>query len=109
MGLGNQPEEVIADTMTIHLVPSYVIFGPDYFAAFYAAEARAAKIIKSINDRFSIQDMRVGVPIPDPAFRVGDRFYAIIHNIALIEAALEQIGEPIQVEIARNMLPIIRQ
>ena len=69
----DQPKEYLADSMTVHLVPSFLVMRPDYFAAYWDAWAVMLKTMTQLDDPFSrlgLQELMPRRPFPDPAWAV---------------------------------------
>lgn len=79
------PQEYLADSMTVHIVPSFLVMEPDYFSAYWDAVEFMAKTIKGIDDRFGLQDLIPGLPRPDPdpAWAVRRQ---VLETVALVDA-----------------------
>ncbi|MEP7216009.1 MAG: hypothetical protein ABI782_07120 [Anaerolineaceae bacterium] len=78
-----QPQEVVADSMTVHLVPSFLVMEPEFFAAYWGTVEFLAKTTKHLNDRFKRQERMQQRPNPDPAWAVRRR---VLDTMAMAEA-----------------------
>ncbi len=83
IGDDNQPQEFLADRMTVHIVPSFLVMGRDYFAAYWDTVAFMAKTVKDLNDRFKRQQPVLGRPNPDPAWAVRRQ---ALDTVAMVDA-----------------------
>lgn len=87
-GDDDQPKEYLADSMTVHVVPSFLVMKPDYFGAYWAAWAVALKTNArlQLDDPFSrsgLQELLPRRPFPDPAWAVRRR---VAETAAVIDA-----------------------
>jgi hypothetical protein len=103
------PEEVIADSMTVHLVPTYVVLGADFFADYYAAVAQMAKTVKEI-DRKAIPQREVphGPPDPDPAWQMRARAIEVERGLDRVQDVLAQRNDLALEIVAANIVPVLR-
>jgi hypothetical protein len=103
------PEEVVADAMTVHLIPTYVVLGADFFADYYAAVARMAKAVKEL-DRKAIPQLEVphGPPDPDPAWKMRARAIEIERGLDRVEDAIAQRNALALDIVAANVVPVAR-
>jgi hypothetical protein len=109
VGFDFAPEEVIADSMTVHLVPTYVVLGADYFADYYAAVVQMAKTVKEL-DRKSIPQREIphGPPNPDPAWQVRARAIEVERGLDRVQDSLSQRNILAQEIVAANIVPVVR-
>jgi hypothetical protein len=89
-----QPQEYLADSMTVHLVPSFLVMEPAYFAAYWDAVEFVGKTIKEVDDRFGMQELVPGPPRPDP-----DPAWAVRRQV------LETIAMVDVIDAMRNIQP----
>jgi hypothetical protein len=109
VGFNGAPEEVLADSMTLHLVPTYVVLGADYFADYHAAVAQMAKSVKEM-DRNAIPQREAprAPPDPDPAWRVRARHIEVERGLDRVQDAIAQ-QDPLALGIlAANLVPVVR-
>ncbi len=108
VGFNGEPEEVIADSMTVHLVPTYVVLGADYFADYHAAEAQAKKTVDEINrKRIPQREVPHGPPDPDPAWQVRARAIEVERALDRVQDVIAQrdaVGLQI---VAANVVPVV--
>lgn len=90
MGPNDEPREVIADSMTIHMVPSYLMLSHDYFDDLQAAEGRADSIVKDINKRFSLRELVPGPADPDPVWATARPGRVAEKAVRFLETAVER-------------------
>lgn len=97
-----QPSEYVADSMTIHMVPSFLVMGRDFFDAYWETLNFLAKTVKGINDRFKIHEgvRQLTRPNPDPAWAVqrqAQEATALVNVIDAVRIAQpEAVAEVIQ-------------
>lgn len=103
------PEEVIAEQMTVHMVPAYYLLGTDYFADRADATARMTKTVKGINDKFAESHFTVGPPNPDPAWAVLRPELEALQAQQILETALRNHGDETRAEIAMHLPPTIQR
>ncbi|MBB3224977.1 hypothetical protein [Pseudoduganella umbonata] len=101
------PEEVVADSMTVHLVPTYVVLGADFFADYRAAVAQMAKTVKEL-DRKSIpqREIPTGPPDPDPAWQVRARAIEVERGLDRVQDSLAQQNILAHEIVAANIVPV---
>jgi hypothetical protein len=84
------PIEVLADQLTVLMVPSYLIVSDDFFTdwAFAMTNMIRQKIAAALAIKFSLKDLEVPThPFPDPQYAAA-RFAVIAeHGVAYLEAA----------------------
>ncbi|HBD4641917.1 TPA: hypothetical protein KJV97_004425, partial [Shigella flexneri] len=102
------PQEVIADQMTVHVVPSYLLVDSDFFVDRREAVQRMTKVIKGINEKYSVDDTSIGPPSPDPIWAARRPEREILYAQAVIEKALTEKPELTRAEIDLHKVPIIR-
>jgi hypothetical protein len=109
VGLDFAPEEVLADAMTVHLIPTYVVLGADFFTDYHAAVAQMAKTVTEL-DRKSIPQREIphGPPDPDPAWRVRGRGLEVERGLDRVQDALSQQNILAQEIVAANIVPVVR-
>ncbi|MFN7943034.1 MAG: hypothetical protein U0X73_15695 [Thermoanaerobaculia bacterium] len=109
VGWNNAPEEVLADSMTVHLIPTYVVLGSDFFADYHAAVVRMAKAVKAL-DRKAIPQLDVphGPPDPDPAWQVRARAIEIERGLDRVQDAIAQRNTLALEIVAANVVPVAR-
>jgi hypothetical protein len=109
IGFDFAPEEVIADSMTVHLIPTYVVLGANFFADYHAAVAQMAKTVKEL-DRKSIpqREIRHGPPDPDPAWRVRARAIEVERGLDRVQDAIAQRNALAQDIVGANIVPVMR-
>lgn len=81
-----QPKEYLADSMTVHVVPSFLVLGPGYFNAYWDAVALMAKTIKDLDDRFGLRQRIPRRPDPDPAWTMRRQ---VLETVTMIDAIEE--------------------
>ena len=68
---GRRAVEDLADDMTIHLVPSYLTLGAEFFDDYAKAFAAMLRVIPGLDDKYGLNDLRIPVaPDPDPKWGV---------------------------------------
>ena len=109
VGLDFAPEEVLADAMTVHLIPTCVVLEADFFTDYHAAVAHMAKTVKEL-DRKSIPQREIphGPPDPDPAWRVRARALEVERGLDRVQDALSQQNILAQEIVAANIVPVVR-
>jgi hypothetical protein len=109
VGFDLGPEEVLADSMTLHLIPTYVVLGKDFFDDYYAAVAQMAKTAKEL-DRKRIPQREVphGPPDPDPAWQVQARAIEVQRGLDRVQDAIAQQNAAALEIVAANLVPIAR-
>ena len=78
----SQPYEDIADSMTVHIVPSFMVMGHNYFDAYWETIEFMGKTVKDLNNRFAIRNQASLRPNPDPAWSVRRK---VLDAIALVD------------------------
>ena len=68
------PQEYLANSMTIHIVPSFLAMEAEYFNARSETLAFMDKTIKEIDDQFSLQIEKPKRPDADPPWAVRKNF-----------------------------------
>jgi hypothetical protein len=109
MGIQSAPEEVLADAMSVHIVPSFLVMEQLLFDDIAAAEERLDGIVKTMDERFTRHQIQVGPPIPDPAWKVAERSGRITRVVTAIDQLRRAGGEEIDQELADHLLPTIRR
>lgn len=109
IGSNFAPEEVFADSMTVHLVPTYVVLGADFFADYHAAFEQLLKSVKEL-DRKSIPQREIphGPPDPDPAWQVRARAIEVERGLDRVQDALSQQNILAQEIVAAHIVPVVR-
>jgi hypothetical protein len=82
IGADKQPQEVLAESMTVHIVPSFLVMEADYFAAHAEASEILGKTAKGISDRFAEQARTLRPVIHDPAWAIREH---ALDNIAMLD------------------------
>jgi hypothetical protein len=82
IGDDKHPQEVLADSMTIHIAPSFLVMGADYFAAYWETVERLGKTVKHLSDRFARHARTPARPNPDPAWAVRRQ---VLDTIAMVD------------------------
>jgi hypothetical protein len=109
VGLNSVPEEVFADSMTVHLIPKYVVLNPEFFADHHAAVAHLAKTVKEIDRKVIPQHEIVpGPPDPDPAWKVKARALQIERGLDRVQDVITQRNAQGLEIIASNIVPALR-
>lgn len=108
-GSNGSEEEVVADTMTLHLVPTYTILGAEYFAALRDAQARMAGTIRGLHDKLATEFLPVGPPDPDPAWRVRWRMGSIEQQLDALGRLQAGNGEVLAEVLGDHLAPIVRR
>lgn len=109
VGADRAPSEVVADSMTVHLVPTYVVLGADFFADYHAAEKAVEDMIKGVDERFLEQQLQVGPPDPDPKWRIRSRVEHIERRVGYVHALIDT-GEANVIEhIASYLAPVVER
>lgn len=102
LGVGSDTEEVPADTMTVHIVPSFLVVGRDYFNDRREGRERMNGIFGSINDKYAISVQ----PGPaGPEWQVRRRAYEEVAQHEAIEAFQRNNVEVVEVMRQRFARP----
>jgi hypothetical protein len=109
LGIDNIPGEVLADSMSVHMVPSFLVMEQTMFDDIAAAEERLDGIVKSMDDRFTRHEIQIGPPIPDPAWKVTERSGRILRQVKAIDQLRRAGGEELEQELADYLIPTIRR
>ena len=109
IGFNNAPEEVIADSMTVHLVPTYVVLGSDYFSDYHASIAHLTKTAREL-DRKRIPQRQIPHgppdPDPDPAWRVRARAIEAERGLDRVQDAIAQRNIQALEIVTANIVPV---
>ena len=111
IGAGNEPWEIEADYMIIHMTPSYLIVARDFIDDYWRAFETMLKTIKGINDRFTLNQITFERPGPmeDPKWNFRNTTLEIQEGINFINAAMTSNPREIAEEIAYFRPPVIRR
>jgi hypothetical protein len=102
--------EELADEMTIHMVPSFLKVGVDYFNDFDAAQIAMAKVIVGIDVRFGLRDFRAPIaPDPQPKWAVRREWLETSESLDLLDRFGAKNAGELARQIQRNVPPAIRQ
>jgi hypothetical protein len=104
-----QPEEVLGDQMTVHLVTDYLVAGQDFFTDWALAMQRMmhAQLVFATQKKFSLGDLVDQIPhqpFPDPQYVTMRYDLAARHGVAFLEA-VERIHPDAAAVIQRFQLP----
>jgi len=103
VGLDEEPEEVPADNMTIHVVPSFLVVGRDYFTDRREGLENMNHIFGDINERFAIS-IQPQIPI-GPEWQVQRRAVEEVVMDRAIRRLFEEEPEVGQTVMRRFMPP----
>lgn len=105
LDLNGEPVELLADGMTIHMVPTYLVVGKEFIYDRRRALELLEKTVGSINDRFSQQELPFpSKPLPDPAWNIRDKAIEIENGLTFVKTAM--IKEPkLTTDIVNHFLP----
>lgn len=104
VALDEGQEEVPADSMTIHIVPSFLVVGQDYFTDRREGLAAMNAIFGGINERFAIS-VRPDVPI-GPEWQIKRRAAEEVVKDRAITRILEAEPEFAQSVMKRHLPPV---
>ncbi|MFF2450282.1 hypothetical protein ACFVSW_24870 [Neobacillus sp. NPDC058068] len=105
-------EEFEADSITIHMTPSYLIVGKDFFDDRWKALLRMFKAKTRIIDKFALEDLITMVPTkpnPEPAWNIRRQALEIENSVAFIQEAMRAKPELVTEEIRHLLPPQIRK
>ncbi|WP_238322760.1 hypothetical protein [Gorillibacterium massiliense] len=105
-----QPDMFPADSITIHMTPSYLIVGQDFMNDRQKAIEHMIRTVKGINDKFSMEQLTPESfkPSPDPAWKTLRRAQIIENKAALVQAALAVKPDLVKEEINYYLPPQLR-
>ncbi|HDR7854209.1 TPA: hypothetical protein ACLIVI_004733 [Bacillus pacificus] len=85
----DEPVELEADWMTIHMTPSYLVVGQEFIDDYWDAFIRSLKTIKGINDKLSLKDQQVPTRnIPEPAWSIRDKELEIENGLEILKTGM---------------------
>lgn len=102
----NNPEEMLADSMTLHLVPSYLLVDNDYFEDREAGYKALGSIVEEIEDDYSIS---VGPGPKNPIWQMRHLAEAQAEAVQRYTRLAEQRPEAVQAAVARRFPPAVQQ
>lgn len=102
-----QTQEFIADRMTIHLVPSFLVVGQEYFTDRREGLEAIDTIFGGINDRYAISEQQL-VPV-GPEWQVRRRVFEETVKIKAIQQFAEQEPAVAEQALRRFQLPALRR
>lgn len=100
-------EEFIADRMTVHLVPSFLVVGQDYFTDRREGMEAIDTIFGGINDRYAISEQQL-VPV-GPEWQVRRRAVEETVKIKAIQQFAREEPEVAEQTLRRFQLPALRR
>lgn len=83
IGNDNQPQEVLAESMTVHIVPSFMVMRADYFSAYWEASEFLGNTAKALSERFARHTRTTVQAIPDPAWAIREQ---VLDTVARVDA-----------------------
>ncbi len=107
--------EVVADAMTVHVVPSFVVVEPAFFEDLQAARLAKLRDVPDVMDRFSLKDMLEGgiprdpMPGPDPRWGALDMDRRLNWAASRLEAARRAFPERTAAALDRLLVPELRR
>jgi hypothetical protein len=95
-----------ADRMTVHLIPSYIVLGKDFFVDYRDAYGRMLGAVAEMRHQFPLKDLWNNVPTKvdrDPLFNSG----IIAQEVALAERILELAAQDpeMNLELGQFVIP----
>lgn len=103
VGVNNEPEEVPADSMTIHIVPSFLVVGRGYFEDRREGLETMEQIFGGVSDKYAISVQR-GIPI-GPEWKVRRKAWEEVAKDRAIRKFVEAEPEVGQAIFRRVMPP----
>jgi hypothetical protein len=103
VGLNNDPEEVPADSMTIHIAPSFLVVGREYFTDRREGLETMNQIFGGLSEKYAIS-VQPGLPI-GPEWQVRRRAVEEVAKDQAIRRLLDAEPEVTQAVVRRFMLP----
>jgi hypothetical protein len=106
----SQLTEDLADEMTVHMVPSFLLVGSEFFHDYDEAQIAMAKVIEGIDDKFGLRDLMVPTaPDPQPKWAVRREWLETAKSLDLVDRFGAINESALAREIQRNLPPTIRQ
>lgn len=105
----SQPYEDVADSMTVHIVPSFMVMSQDYFDAYWETVEFMGKTVKDLNDRFAIQERVTGRPNPDPAWAVRRQVLETVALVNTIDAIKSKQPEVVAEAMQQFRPPVLQE
>ncbi|QDE67127.1 hypothetical protein BHS09_09005 [Myxococcus xanthus] len=102
--------EYPTDSMTVHMTPSYLIVGQDFFDDVWDAQMRMVQMNNEINDKYPLEFSvpRPPEPDPNPVWKIRRRALEIENGFSFIQAAQRERPELVADELIRFRPPLIR-
>jgi hypothetical protein len=98
-----------ADDMTIHLVPSYLTLGADFFDDYAKAFAAMLRVIPGLDDKYGLNDLRIPVaPDPDPKWGVRRGVLETLATLDTLDRFEAHHPEVLKTELQRLIPPVVR-
>lgn len=109
VGISNATEEVLADGMSLHIVPSFLVMEQVMFDDIANAEERLDGIVTMMDDRFTRHQIEVGPPVPDPGWKVVERSGRMLRQVEAIDRLQRAGGDDVTEALAGHLMPTIRR
>jgi hypothetical protein len=102
--------EELADNMTIHIVPSYLTLGADYFKDYQKALAASLRVIEGLQDKYGLEDLQVPTrPDPDPKWGVQLGVLETLATLDMLDQFEVRHPDLLKMELERLLPPIARR
>jgi hypothetical protein len=88
VGPDGNKEEVVADSMTVHIAPSFLVVDQQYFADRRQGLDRLELLVDQIDERFTVSEPSA-VP-PTPQWNQYRRLHEVERKVAALESAISQ-------------------
>jgi hypothetical protein len=102
--------EELADDMTVHFVPSYLILGANFFDDYAKAQRAMVRVIPGLEDRYGLNDLRIPVsPDPDPKWSVQRGVLETVATLDLLDRFKDHNPDVFKTEVQRQIPAVARR